>query len=254
MIFTFRLKRFIALIMLAATFCAGVALSVAGDSYSVFFASSRRIPVYSVENGKKTVALTFDAAYGADKTSAIMDVLEREGVDATFFLVGFWVKNFPDKAKEIAERGFEIGTHSNVHGHMSKMGASEIKDDLDASMQRIRQATGITPTVFRAPYGEYDDKVISVAESLGLMTVQWSVDSLDWKNISKATIVERVRVKAHPGCIVLMHNNSDFVVDALPEIIAYFKAEGYEFCRVGDMIYRQNYYVDNSGRQHLKNN
>ena len=252
MIFAIAVKKALRWACAFITLFATAAVAASTQSHEVFFAASRRIPVYSVENGKKTIALTFDAAYGADKTSAIMDVLESEGVDATFFLVGFWVKNFPDKAKEIADRGFEIGTHSNVHGHMSRMSASAISEDLSASIERIKATTGITPTVFRAPYGEYDDKVISVAEELGLITVQWSVDSLDWKNISRVTVVQRVVNKAHSGAIVLMHNNSDFVVEALPEIIACLKADGYEFCRVGDMIYRSNYYVDNSGRQHLK--
>lgn len=253
MFVTIRAKRLFCALLVIVAFALALTMTSASGSAEVFFGAPRKIPIYSVDVKEKRVALTFDAAYGADKTSAIMDVLEDEGIPATFFLVGFWVRNFPEKAKEIADRGFEIGTHSNVHGHMSKMTSEEIASDLGLSIERIREATGITPTVFRAPYGEYNDRLITEAGRLGLMTVQWSVDSLDWKNISAQSVVERVCTKAHEGAIILMHNNSDYVVEALPEIIQRLKKEGYTFSTVGDMILRDNYYVDNSGRQHLKN-
>ena len=253
MIVALKLKRVVGALLACAVLLICLAAVRDTGSAEVFFAAKRKIPVYSVETEQKCIALTFDAAYGADKTSAIMDVLEKEGVPATFFLVGFWVKNFPEKAKEIAERGFEIGTHSNVHGHMNSMTAEAISCDLETSIERIRTASGVTPTLFRAPYGEYNDRLVSVAESKGLITVQWSVDSLDWKNESVSAVVGRIKKKAHSGAIVLMHNNSDYVVEALPEIIAFLKAENYVFKSVGQMVHRENYYVDNNGRQFLKN-
>lgn len=253
MVFVVSVKRVVASLLATALFLVALTDVRGTGSAEVFLKTTRKIPVYSVETEEKTVALTFDAAYGADKTSAIMDVLEREGVPATFFLVGFWVKNFPDKTAEIARRGFEIGTHSNVHGHMNSMTSEAISSDLDQSVERIRQASGVTPRLFRAPYGEYNDRLISIAEEKGLTCVQWSVDSLDWKNESANAMITRVKSKVHSGAIVLMHNNSDYVVDALPAIIAYLKSENYVFKTVGDLVYEDNYYIDNSGRQHLKN-
>ena len=253
MIYTLRLKKVLSGVLLAVMLILAADFTRTTGSSEVFFGTKRRIPIYCVERPEKCIALTFDAAYGADKTSKIMDVLSEKGVPATFFLVGFWVRNYPEKAREIAQRGYEIGTHSNVHGHMGKMTSQEITSDLSASIDRIVEATGVKPTLFRAPYGEYNDRLISEAEKLGLATIQWSVDSLDWKNVSVQSIVERVKVKAHSGAIILMHNNSDYVVDSLPQIIDYLLKEGYTFCTVGQLIYRENYYVDNSGRQHLKN-
>ena len=253
MFISIKLKR----LVFVAVLCLSVVLASAGiagaGAAEVFLGkTARRIPVYSVDVEEKLVALSFDAAYGADKTTRIMDILEDEGVSATFFLVGFWVRNFPEKAKEIADRGFEIGTHSDVHGHMSKMTSEAIFSDLNASIEKIRTATGVTPTLFRAPYGEYNDRLITAAEGLGLTTIQWSVDSLDWKNESKEAIVTRIKNKVHSGAIVLMHNNSDYVTDALPEIITYLKAEGYKIVPIGELIYRENYYIDNNGVQHRK--
>lgn len=253
MFISIKLKRLVVVAVLCfSVFLMSVGIAGAGSAEVFLGKTARRVPVYSVDVEEKLIALSFDAAYGADKTSAIMDILEGESVSATFFLVGFWVRNFPDKAREIAERGFEIGTHSDVHGHMSKMTSEAISNDLKKSKDKIREATGRDPSLFRAPYGEYNDRLITVAEELGLTTVQWSVDSLDWKNESKEAIVNRIKKRAHAGAIILMHNNSDYVTEALPDIIAYLKADGYKIVPVGELIYRENYYIDNNGVQHRK--
>lgn len=225
----------------------------ASDASEVFLLENKRkIPIYSVDTEQKVVAFSFDAAYGADQTKLIMDTLEAHGVPATFFLVGFWVDKYPEIVKEIHERGFEIGTHSNMHSHMSKMSAQDIKSDLTASITKIENLTGGKVDLFRAPYGEYNNTLVNEAEKLGLFTVQWSVDSIDWKGISADEMTSRVVSRIHEGAIVLYHNNSDHVLEALPRTIELLKARGYTFTTVGNLIYKSDYHIDGTGKQ-IKN-
>ena len=225
----------------------------ASDVSEVFLLQNKRkIPIYSVDNQNKVVAFTFDAAYGAEQTKQIMDTLEAHGVPATFFLVGFWVDKYPDLVKEMDERGFEIGSHSNMHSHMSKMSASDINSDLSMSVKKIESITGKKVDLFRAPYGEYNNTLVSEAEKLGLFTIQWSVDSIDWKGISAEEMTSRVVSRIHEGAIVLYHNNSDHVLEALPRTIQLLKARGYTFSTVGNLIYKADYHIDGTGKQ-IKN-
>ncbi len=223
----------------------------AGGFASVYFGSaSRLIPIYAVETEKPEVAITFDAAYGSDKTEGIMEIMKEYGAEGTFFLVGFWVENFPEKTKAIAENGFEIGTHSNTHPHMSRLSESQINQELTISMNIIEETAGVRPTIFRAPFGEYNDKVISEASKLKLSTIQWDVDSLDWKNVTTEDITNRVLSRVKNGSIILFHNNSDHILDALPIVLSTLKERGYTFKKVSDIIHTENYYIDNNGVQH----
>ena len=132
------------------------------------------------------------------------------------------------------------------------MSSVDISNDLSLSMQKIEKITGKKVDLFRAPYGEYDNKLIVEAEKLGLNTIQWSVDSIDWKGISADEMTSRVISRIHEGAIVLYHNNSDHVLEALPKIIQLLKTRGYTFTTVGNLIYRENYRIDATGKQ-IKN-
>ncbi len=244
------LRALVSVLIVALCFSVASVGVIESGASEVFLGSySRKIPIYSVATEEKKIALSFDAAYGADKTEKIMEILSQYDAKATFFLVGFWVDKYGDTAKKIADGGFEIGTHSNTHAHMSKMSASDIASDLSLSISKIETQTGVKPIVFRAPYGEYNDTLIEEASKLNLYTVQWDVDSLDWKGISAEEIRSRVVTRAKEGSIVLFHNNSDHIVEALPGILELLKARGYTFCSVGELIYKDNYVIDNNGRQ-----
>ena len=104
------------------------------------------------------------------------------------------------------------------------------------------------PKLFRPPFGDYNNQLIEVATELGLYTIQWSVDSLDWKGISARQIAERVQ-KAKSGDIILCHNNSDHIVEALPLIFQSLQLKGLKFCTIGQLVYTQNYVVDSLGTQ-----
>lgn len=229
-----------------------VGIGAGGVSEVFLLQNKRKIPVYSVDKEEKVVALTFDAAYGSEQTKELLDTLEAHGVPATFFLVGFWVDKYPELTKEMYDRGFEIGSHSNMHSHMSKMSSGDIASDLKLSKDKIEAITGANVDLFRAPYGEYNNSLVVEAEKQGLFTIQWSVDSIDWKGISADEMTQRVVSRIHEGAIVLFHNNSDHVLEALPKIIELLKARGYTFTTVGNLIYREDYYIDGTGKQ-IKN-
>lgn len=244
--------RFVLVVLLAAVL---LAISFNGvSSAQVFFGyNAKLVPVYSVETEKKQVAISFDAAWGADKTQGIMDILEEYDAGGTFFLVGFWVDKYGDLVKEIDERGFEIGTHSNTHPDMTKLSADAMEKELTTCVDMIENITGKNVELFRPPYGAYNDTLIKTSEKLGLIPIQWSVDSLDWKGISAQEITTRIINNVKNGSIILCHNNSDHILDALPMILDRLTAQGYTVTSVGDLVYKENYEIDRQGVQKLKN-
>lgn len=228
-----------------------IATAAIGGIAPVYLANAKRlVPVYSVETEEKAVALTFDAAWGADKTRGIIELLEKYDADGTFFLVGFWIDKYPEETKLIAEKGLEIGNHSNNHLHMSKLQNDEIKKEIESVNIRLQELTGKTPKYFRPPFGEYDNKLLENVAALDMVGVQWSVDSLDWKGLSGEEIAKRVLSRVHNGAIILFHNNSDHVLDALPIILPKLKADGYKCVSVDELVMTENYIIDNRGVQH----
>ena len=169
-------------------------------------ASKRSLPVYSVERSDKRLAISFDAAWGNEDTQTLIDILNRYGVRATFFVVGDWAEKYPESVKALAEAGNEVMNHSSSHAHFSSLSSQQIREDLSACNEKISALTGVTPSLFRCPYGEYDDHVIQTVEAMGMTAVQWDVDSLDWKGITSEEISRRVLQNVGPGSIVLFHN------------------------------------------------
>ena len=167
----------------------------------------------------------------------------------TFFLVGFWVEQNADKVKMIDDAGFDIGTHSNTHPKMSTLAAAQISSELSTSMKLITDITGKPVKFFRPPFGDYNDTLVNVASGLGLKTIQWDVDSLDWKGLSGGEILARVKASVKNGSIILCHNNSDHILEALPLIISYLKSEGYKMVKISELVYENNYIIDNNGLQ-----
>jgi len=213
-----------------------------------FGESNKKFPIHNVFTEKKFLALTFDVEYGNDKSEGILEILKEFDADATFFLTGQWAENYKGKARLIS-KNFEVGTHSDTHPHLTRITYDECTADLKKSIEKIEGITGKSVTLFRAPYGEYNNKVISGAESLGLQTIQWDVDSFDWKHISSADITKRVLEKASRGSIVLFHSNSENILSFLPAVLQTFKDRGYAFKRVSDLIYKDNYKIDEKGTQ-----
>ena len=170
-------------------------------------AATRQLPIYCVERDQKVCSISFDAAWGADNTQKILDVLADYGVKCTFFVVGNWADQYPEQAKAIVESGNELMNHSNAHDHYNSLTADRIIADVNTCNDKIEALTGVRPTLIRCPFGEYDDHVISAIRSIGMEPIQWDVDSLDWKGISAGGDHQaRDGEGDEPGSIVLFHN------------------------------------------------
>ena len=211
--------------------------------------SSRSLPIYSVETDEKKIAISFDCAWGVDHTDTLLDTMAKNDVTCTFFAVQFWVEKYPEYAKKIVESGHELGTHSRTHSYMSKQSEEEIRDELTTSSKAIEKITGQKVTLFRPPYGDYDDEVINTCLGMGIYPIQWDVDSLDWKNLSATEIAMRIVNGAKPGSIILCHNNGLHTAEALPLVFSTLKNRGYEFVTIGELIYKDHYTIDHNGRQ-----
>ena len=245
-------KKNIAVLLLVAVMLTVSVFAVgATDAKCVYLGRTpRKVPIYSVGTEEKVCALSFDACWGADKTKGILDVLTEYDVRANFFVVGIWVEKYADMLKTLSGSGrIEVGTHSSTHPDMAKLPEREMRLELEASLSMIEGVTGGVPELFRAPYGSYSDALLTTAEDLGLYTIQWDVDSLDWKGLSAGNIASRILNNIENGSIVLMHNDGEHTLEALPIILDGLKNKGFTCVTIGDMIYRENYEIDHTGKQ-----
>lgn len=239
----------------------GVLLSISAFTLNVggievgatyFNAANKRHPIYEVQTEENKVAISFDAAWGADKTSQIIAICKSYNVRATFFLVSFWAEKYPDMVREIHDNGFEIGLHSDTHPDMRKLSKAKMKEELEKNIAAIENIIGEKPKIFRPPYGYYNNDLLDVCDELGLSTVKWSVDSLDWKGLSASELSGRVIKNSKNGSIVLFHNNSDNILDGLKMVLAHYQSKQTQVVSVGELIYYDNFTINNQGIQ-IKN-
>jgi len=212
-------------------------------------AAARQLPIYCVQRDQKVVSLSFDAAWGNEDTGKLIEILGKYNVKATFFVVGDWVEKYPESVKALCEAGHEVMNHSDDHAHFSALTVDQITADIPACNEKIAAVTGVTPTLFRPPYGEYDDHVITAVRAMGMEPIQWDVDSLDWKNLSASEITQRVLKRVQPGSIVLFHNAALHTPEALPGIIESLIKDGYSFVPISELILSGDYTIDHTGRQ-----
>ena len=215
-------------------------------------AQKRELPIYSVARDDKVLSISFDASWGADKTIPILDILDKYNVKTTFFLVGGWVDKYPEMLKEIVARGHEIGNHSDTHPHMSQQSEADIRKELHNMSDKVEKLTGVRPTLFRPPYGDYNNRVVTVSRAEGYECVQWSIDSLDWKDRGTADIIKQCTYRVEPGDIVLFHNDSNDIVNALPTVIEHYQQLGYTIIPVSEILLDGEYTIDVQGKQHPK--
>lgn len=210
-------------------------------------------PIYCVDTTEKVVSLTFDINWvEKDNIQVILDVLNKYNVKGTFFMMGGWINYSEEnvnKLKVIKEGGHEIGNHSYKHPSFTKIGPDKMKEEIEKTNDIIEKYTGERPKLFRFPSGDYNKDAFLKVRNLGYMTIQWDVDSVDWKELSAETEYNRVMKSVKPGSIILFHN-AKYTPNNLDRIIKELKDKGYEFKTVGEMIYSQDYSVDNQGVQH----
>lgn len=248
-----RLRLLIGLVLVLAILLLTPLFNLPQRLAAVVGPGERLVPIYYVETNEKKVAFSFDASWGAERTEKIIEILRENELKTTFFLTGFWVEAYPEYVKLIAREGHEIGNHTLTHPHLNNLTAEEIRSELEKVEQMIEQVSGQKTILFRPPFGEYSNKVIETASELGYKSVQWSIDSLDWKNLTKEEIVERVTSRAHKGAIILFHNNGLYTADALPGIIDHYRRHKYTIVPVSELLYDSDYHIDPNNGAQVKN-
>lgn len=212
-------------------------------------AESGKVPIYCVDRGDNKIAITFDVAWENSNTDELIEILEKENVKATFFVTGDWCDRYPEDVLKFYEAGHEIQNHSDQHPHISGMNTNDLISDAKACNKKIEMITKQKPTLYRAPYGEYDDNSLTTLEGMGFKVIQWDVDSIDWKDIPADEIKTRVINNTESGSILLFHNDLANTTEALTDIITTLKKKGYEFVPVSDLIFYESYHMDHTGKQ-----
>lgn len=166
-------------------------------------------------------------------------------------MTGGWIEQYPEDVKAIAKAGHELGNHSENHKQMSTLSAEECKKELMIPHEKVKKLTGVDMKVFRPPYGDYNDTLITTAKECGYMPVQWDVDSLDWKDYGIDSILHTVLEHKHlgNGSIILCHNGAKYTANALEQLIDGLQSKGFTFVKMSDLIYKDNYKINPDGRQ-----
>lgn len=230
-----------------------ISIAYDGKSKSTIANENKKLPIYRVSTTEKKVALTFDINWAENEyIYDILDVLNEKNAKGTFFIMGGWV-NYTNENREklmkIIEAGHEIGNHSYIHPSFSKISQDRMVDEIKKTEDMIFAATGNKTTLFRFPSGDYSDESLDFVRSLGYECIQWDVDSVDYKEVGEEIEYNRVMKNVKEGSIILFHNNAKYTPNNLKKIIDKLTDDGYEFVTVSQLIYSENYYINDQGEQ-----
>lgn len=211
----------------------------------------RELPIYSVATDEKKIAISFDAAWGDEDFSKIMEVLDKHQVKTTFFMTGEWVEKYPECVKTLVKKGHDLGNHSATHPDMTKLSKEAQRDQILKVHNAVKELTGYEMELFRPPFGAYNNEVIRTCYENGYYPIQWDVDSLDWKDLSAPEIINKVcnHKSLDCGSIILCHNGAKHTAEALDEMLTNLKEQGYELVPISKLILRENYHMDVTGQQ-----
>ena len=212
--------------------------------------TSKLLPIYSVDTEEAKVAITINCAWSADDIDMILETLKNQEIKVTFFMVGDWVEKNSEAVKKIYDAGHEIGNHSYNHPHVNNLSLEKNKEQIQKCSDLVKNITGEGTKLYRGPYGEYNNTVIQAAQELEHETIQWSIDTLDYKGLTGDQMWERIEPKLENGSIILMHNGTENTALSLNDIITKIKEKGYTIVPVSELIYADNYTIDNNGVQH----
>ena len=227
-----------------------VALALLGPNKSIQVSTTERLlPIYNVKTEKKNIAFTMNCAWNADDIDKILEVLKENNVQITFFMVGTWVDKYPEAVKKISDAGHEIGSHSNTHPHVNNLSLEKNKEEIYQSVSKIEKITGKKVELYRTPYGEYNNIVIKSIQEAGYYPIHWNLDTLDYNGLTGNEMWNRIKNKLENGSIILSHNGTKNTADSLDMLLKNIKSKGYEIVKVSDLIYKDNYSINNNGTQ-----
>ncbi|MEK4195148.1 polysaccharide deacetylase family protein [Paenibacillus sp. FSL L8-0323] len=192
-------------------------------------------PVYRGNPAKPMVSLMINVAWGNEYIVPMLDVLDEENVKVTFFLDGSWLSKNPELAKEMLKRGHEMENHAYTHPNMSTLSRARATVEIEKTQKLLKESLGVTNKWFAPPSGDFDQETVEIASSLGLKTVLWTVDTVDWRNPSPESVVAKITSKAEPGTLVLMHPTASSS-KALRAMIRGIKAKGLQLGTVSQTL------------------
>ena len=212
-------------------------------------ANNKLIPIYSVDTSEKELSLTMNCAWNADDIDSILATLDKYNVKITFFMVGEWVDKYPEAVKKISDAGHEIANHSDNHKHVNNLSYEENVKEIINCSNKIRNITGKETTLYRGPYGEYNNTVVKAANENNHQMIQWSIDTLDYNGLDTEQMWERLKNKIDNGSIILMHNGTEHTAIALGKIIENIQQRDFKIVPVSELVYSENYTIDANGVQ-----
>ncbi len=226
-----------------AAFCGAGAMAygVRGRSSTLFAPS-----VYRGPSSRRALALTFDDG-PSESTPVLLEMLTAHDVPATFFQCGVNVSRLPEVAREVVQRGHEVGNHSHTHPKFYFRNPEFIREELARAQTVIQDTTGVSPALFRAPFGIRWPGLREAQQQLNLLGVMWTVIARDWK-LAAPAIVRRVLARVRNGAIVCLHDGRGLearpavepMMEAVRQLIPMLKAEGYHFETVSQLICQTN--------------
>lgn len=244
----------VSIVTVGMLFCMASAIPKNTESIETNADATKKVPIYNVQTDENKIAFTMNCAWNADDIDSILQTLQDNNTQITFFLVGDWIDKYPEAVKKIYESGNEIGLHSNTHPHVNKLSYEENLKEIEECNNKVEAITGQRSNLYRAPYGEYNDTVITSAEDNGYYVIQWSADTLDYEGVAGAEMWSRIESKLEKGSIILSHNGTKHTADSLDMLIKNIKSKGYEIVKVSDLIYKEDYSINSNGTQIKENN
>jgi peptidoglycan/xylan/chitin deacetylase (PgdA/CDA1 family) len=205
--------------------------------------------IIKVNTQEKMVAFTFDAGANADGVDKLLPILADSDIKGTFFLTGKFIEKYPDKVKEIIASGGELGNHTYDHPYLTKLTDTQIKGEIQKTEAALLKLDAKFNPFLRAPYGDRNASVLAAISADGYINIRWTIDSLGWEGtsggMSKAKVEDKVLKNVVPGAIIMMHMGSNpddkthLDSEALPDIIAKLKADGYSFVTLSQLLETQ---------------
>ncbi len=241
----------VSIVTVVLLFCVASNLNHTNTGNTVQTSSTiqKLLPIYNVKTEEKKVAFTMNCAWNADDIDSILKTLQDNNVKITFFMVGDWIEKFPEAVKKINEAGHEIASHSDTHPHVNNLSYEKNIEEIEKSNDKIEKITGKRTKIYRAPYGEYNNTVIKAAQDKGYFCLQWNLDTLDYTGLTGEEMWKRLEGKIKGGDIILSHNGTKHTADSLDGLLKNIKQKGLEVVTVSELIYLDNYMIDNNGTQ-----
>ncbi len=247
-----------AVIVLAVVMISGMVVIYQKDQEETLMTAggqsgAQKLPIYCVERADQKIALSFDGTMGNEDTGRILELLKNHQAQATFFVTGEWVTKYPDDVQAIVDDGHELGNYGESHRQMSTLSAQACREEIEAVHEQVKDLTGYEMELFRPPYAAYSDTLIQEIYDCGYYPILWNLDSLDWKDYGTEAIIKQVieSKELEGGSIIRFHMGTKYTADALDELLTRLENQGFTVVPISQLIYRDNYHMDQSGRQTL---